>query len=201
MDKIIESKLKSIREKRRLSRKELAEKCEISFRTIQDYEQGHKELSSAKAETLFKMSQALDCSMEYLLGIDHVKSSFDYTVKVKDEDVLVETQDRYELEKHKYRLILYLDKILEKHLEVFLKETIVSPEYKKVGRWTIKSGLCYLEYMYNDEQVRILFNYDFSETMLPWLKEVAGLKIDYDIRCRKYSEQEMIRGGDAWDES
>lgn len=60
--------LKILRELRGISRRELADLTGISFRSIQDYEQGHKDLASAKADTLLKMSRALDCSMEDLIS-------------------------------------------------------------------------------------------------------------------------------------
>lgn len=60
--------LKTLRELKGISRKELAEATGISFRSIQDYEQGHKDLSSAKAETILKMSETLDCTMEDLIS-------------------------------------------------------------------------------------------------------------------------------------
>ena len=60
--------LKTLRELKGISRKDLAELTGVSFRSIQDYEQGHKELCSAKAETLLKMAKALDCSMEDLIS-------------------------------------------------------------------------------------------------------------------------------------
>ena len=201
MNNIVESKLKMIREKRNLSRKELAEQCEISFRTIQDYEQGHKDLSSARAETLFKMSQILNCTMEALLGIDDFEISSEYTARLDDKDIVIQPHDEYEIEKQKYRLLAYYMQSIEKDIDVFLNMIIVSPEYKMNGHWTIKSGRCYVEYLYKGKSVLLPFNLSFTEGMLPWLKEVAGLKIDYDIRCRKYNEQEMIRGGDVWDES
>ncbi|SFG26962.1 XRE family transcriptional regulator [Oribacterium sp. WCC10] len=60
--------LKTLRELKGISRKDLALATGISFRSIQDYEQGHKELSSAKADTILKMSKALDCTMEDLIS-------------------------------------------------------------------------------------------------------------------------------------
>lgn len=60
--------LKTLRELKGVSRKELAEITGISFRSIQDYEQGHKDLSSAKADTILKMAQALNCTMEDLIS-------------------------------------------------------------------------------------------------------------------------------------
>ncbi len=60
--------LKTLRELKGISRKGLAEMTGVSFRSIQDYEQGHKELCSAKAETILKMARALDCTMEDLIS-------------------------------------------------------------------------------------------------------------------------------------
>jgi len=60
--------LKTLRELKGISRKDLAEMTGISFRSIQDYEQGHKEISSAKADTILKMAGALGCTMEDLIS-------------------------------------------------------------------------------------------------------------------------------------
>lgn len=60
--------LKTLRELKGISRRQLAEMTEISFRSIQDYEQGHKDLASAKADTIYKMSRALECTMEDLIS-------------------------------------------------------------------------------------------------------------------------------------
>jgi len=60
--------LKTLRELKGISRKNLAELTGVSFRSIQDYEQGHKDLSSAKADTILKMARALDCTMEDLIS-------------------------------------------------------------------------------------------------------------------------------------
>lgn len=61
--------LKEIREKRNLSQSELAELSKINLRTLQDYEQGHKDINNAKAITLFKLSKALGCNMESILNL------------------------------------------------------------------------------------------------------------------------------------
>lgn len=68
--------LKSIRESRGLSRKEVSERSGINFRSLQDYEQGHKNIASAKGETLYRLSLTLGCSMEELMSensIEHMK--------------------------------------------------------------------------------------------------------------------------------
>lgn len=60
--------LKTLRELKGISRKELAEQSGISVRSIQDYEQGHKDLGAAKAASVHRLAQVLDCSMEDLIS-------------------------------------------------------------------------------------------------------------------------------------
>ena len=67
--------LKDIRESKGLTRKELSELSGINFRSLQDYEQGHKNITSAKGETLYRLSVALGCSMEELVECNSVSWS------------------------------------------------------------------------------------------------------------------------------
>ncbi|MBR5136800.1 MAG: helix-turn-helix transcriptional regulator [Clostridia bacterium] len=59
--------LKGIRKNRNLTQKELAQLSGVNFRTLQDYEQGHKKLSSASGEVLLRLSAALGCTTDELL--------------------------------------------------------------------------------------------------------------------------------------
>ena len=61
--------LKRIRQANNLSQSQLAEKAEVNFRMIQNYEQGFKDINKAQALTLYKIAQALDCTIEDLLEI------------------------------------------------------------------------------------------------------------------------------------
>lgn len=63
------SNLKLIRQKAELSQKELSEISGVPLRTIQQYEQGQKNINSAKAETVLKFAKALECSAEDLMEI------------------------------------------------------------------------------------------------------------------------------------
>lgn len=67
--------LKTWREYRGLTRREVAERSGINIRSLQDYEQGHKEIKSAKGETLYRLSMVLNCTMEELIesSVDQVK--------------------------------------------------------------------------------------------------------------------------------
>lgn len=60
--------LKDIRERAGLKQSELAVISGVNLRSLQDYEQGHKALSSAKGETLLRLSLALNCRVEDILN-------------------------------------------------------------------------------------------------------------------------------------
>lgn len=53
-----------------LSQAELARISGVNYRSLQDYEQGHKSLASAKGETILRISSALGCSMNDLMDIE-----------------------------------------------------------------------------------------------------------------------------------
>lgn len=64
--------LREIRKSRNLTRRELAQRSGVNFRSLQDYEQGHKSLLSASGDTLLRLSTTLGCSMEDLLLDDAI---------------------------------------------------------------------------------------------------------------------------------
>ena len=62
-------KLKEKRMEAGLSQSGLAVAAGVNVRLIQDYEQGHKDINRAAAETVYKLAKALECSMEDLIQI------------------------------------------------------------------------------------------------------------------------------------
>ena len=62
-----ETKLKKIREAAGLSQNDLAVKSGVSLRSIQMYEQRNNDIDKAQAQTLYKISRVLGCSVEDLL--------------------------------------------------------------------------------------------------------------------------------------
>ena len=64
-----ETKLKTVRQSKGLTQRELAEKTSISIRTLQHYEQGSKDLNQAAALTVYAIAQALEVEMTELLDI------------------------------------------------------------------------------------------------------------------------------------
>ena len=59
--------LRGIRQTRHLTQRELSEKSGVNYRSLQDYEQGHKSLRSASGDVLLRLSTVLGCKVEELL--------------------------------------------------------------------------------------------------------------------------------------
>ena len=62
-----ECRLKKLRESRGLSQAELAKISGVSLRSIQMYEQRVNDIDKAQAQTIYKLSRVIGCSMEDLL--------------------------------------------------------------------------------------------------------------------------------------
>ena len=63
----METLLQKRRKAAGLSQSQLSDISGVNFRSLQDYEQGRKTLFSARSELLYRLSVALNCSMEDLL--------------------------------------------------------------------------------------------------------------------------------------
>lgn len=64
------SRLKTKRETKQLSQRKLAELSGVSFRMIQYYEQGVKDINKAHAMSVYKLSEALECDICDILEFD-----------------------------------------------------------------------------------------------------------------------------------
>lgn len=64
-----ETRLKSFRSTNGLSQNELARVSGVNSRSIQMYEQRHKNINKASAETVWRLAKALNCGMEDLLEV------------------------------------------------------------------------------------------------------------------------------------
>lgn len=60
-------RMKALRLGRGLSQRELSEQTGINLRTIQNYEQGASDLNKAEAITIWRLSEALGCTMDNLI--------------------------------------------------------------------------------------------------------------------------------------
>ena len=67
--------LREWRRQRNLTQKELSQMSGVNFRSLQDYEQGHKKLTSASGDILLRLSTVLGCSAEDLLLSDGIEGA------------------------------------------------------------------------------------------------------------------------------
>lgn len=178
-----ESSVKRIRQSKGLSRKELAERSGINFRSLQDYEQGHKDIASAKAETLYRLSLALGCGMEELL-LDSFGGIGKQTVPA---------QNRVR------RLSAYYVKLTD-FVERIERQEIYSSEYKIHGRWKYENEEWYLNFCWKGENVILPFEAVFTEQTLPWLEDVAVMKINRYIQMHLFGETYTMERGEDLDE-
>lgn len=80
--------LREIRKNRNMTQSELANMCGINFRSLQDYEQGHKKLTSANGEVLLRLSTVLGCTISELLMAEEVKGALLHEANKVDPAVI-----------------------------------------------------------------------------------------------------------------
>ena len=91
--------LKQLRTNRNLTQKDLAQMCGINIRSLQDYEQGHKKLTSANGDVLLRLTTVLGCSIVDLLISDEVEGA-DWLPASRVDPVTIQNQ-RFYCEKYK----------------------------------------------------------------------------------------------------
>lgn len=89
--------LREIRKQKNLTQKELSQRSGVNFRSLQDYEQGHKKLASANGDILLRLSTVLGCTTEDLLLEDMNGASLS---QANCLDVGVIQAQRFYSEKH-----------------------------------------------------------------------------------------------------
>ncbi len=170
--------LKELREDRGLSRRELAERSGVNLRSIQDYEQGHKKIFSAKSETVYRLSLSLGCSVDELLEVEFLSK-------------------KIEEKKSKERLQKYHNSLrnMKRRIE---EQSIYSEKHNIYGKWILDGKNCFLTFMYGGEFIQIPFQAVFSEKTMPWLLDAATVeledRIEYIILNKKYE----VKGGMEW---
>lgn len=166
--------LKFLREKSGLTRKELAERSGISLRSLQDYEQGHKNAASMKGESLLKLSVALGCTVEEILS--------DY---VFPELIEIEVSDKRRI-----------DDSLKKRLS---DSKIYCEKYNIYGKWIPRDGYIELVFMYQGEFVRMETNAEVTEKTIPWLGSFAVMKIEDYVEQKQVDDvfEKVSRGGEV----
>lgn len=66
--------LKSIRESKNVTQKELSDKTKIGLSTIRSFEQGQRNINGASIDKLIKICNVLECSISDILDNKEVKT-------------------------------------------------------------------------------------------------------------------------------
>ena len=66
------NKIKRIRKMRGLTQKELAERCNISIKSVQAYEQGTRKLEKANKNTILKICEVLNCKISDIIESEEI---------------------------------------------------------------------------------------------------------------------------------
>lgn len=189
--------LMQIRKARGFSRKELAERSGINLRSLQDYEQGHKNISSAKGETLYRLSLALGCRMEELLDENLLNGcavkvdfgegkNFEFELMGNLKEKMLDRAEKYSVG-------------LENMKVEIENQVIYSEKYRTHGKWKVIGKECFLSFMYNGELVQMPFRAEFNETTLPWLVDGAVMMMESHMEYEEMNEKYGIKGGTRWD--
>ena len=140
--------LQSIREQKGMTRRELAQRSGVNFRSIQDYEQGHKRLSSAGGDTLLRLAAALGCQIEELL----------WDVGGDESSELLPQNDM--------------------PVETILAQRFYCEKYQTYGRWLVGDGRICIYFVYGGTPHRIPFRAIITEKILTWVKQAAVLMME-----------------------
>ncbi len=192
--------LKELRESRGLTRKEVADRSGISLRSLQDYEQGHKEIAHAKGETLYRLGIALGCSMEELLSRYLLTYKSEYTAEGNQEEAAetkTETGQLLPQEPPRLTHCKIADGLSRCEIQ---KCVIYSKEYNVYGRWEFLEDTCKVVFCHGGKLIELPFVAEFTEKTLPWLVQAAAMMIEDAIAQEKLEEIFASYGGEDWDE-
>ena len=162
--------IKEYRKEKGLTQEALALQVGINYRSLQDYEQGHKKLSSANGDILLRLSTALGCSIEELL----LEEVTDISTAPNRAENSISPQ-------------------------MIHNQTIHCAKHKTHGKWICTSRGVLLLFYYNGIKHTLPFDAVFTEKTLPWLKESASLMMESKIEETEFMQHELSLKGGLWD--
>ena len=135
-----------------MTQRELARLSGVNFRSLQDYEQGHKPLSSASGESLVRLAAALNTSPEVLVLSDRV-DQVGAPLLAKNELTPEEING----------------------------QTFVSDAHRIPGRWICTDTHVATMFYYEGQLFLLPAEAIFSRKMLPFIKAMGRMQIDQAI--------------------
>lgn len=157
--------IKQYRKQKGLTQEALAEQVGINYRSLQDYEQGHKKLSSANGDTLLRLATALGCSIEELLMQE---VSMMHSTRLHKENTISST--------------------------AIHNQIIHCPKYKLHGKFICCNDRIAILFYYKGQKHFVPFDAIFTDKTLPWLKQSAALVMEERIDEHNFI-QSVQKGG------
>ena len=150
-----------------LSQRELAALTGINYRSLQDYEQGHKRLASANGETLLRLSLALGCTIPELLLQDELPAG----ASIQEENTIP--------------------------MQGIQGQTVYCKKYRVAGQWICVEDQISLMFCYDGEICSLPFDAVFKPRVMPFLPSAAEIMIEDYIEEKEFQLlMERERGGD-----
>lgn len=149
-------RLRELRKQRNLTQRELAKRSGVNYRSLQDYEQGHKSLASANGDILLRLTTVLDCSIEELLiALDESNSS-----------------------------LLHPEN--EISTELIQKQRFTHPVFNVTGRWICDDQRIAILFYYGRDIYLLPMDAVFTTKLLPFLIDAALLLIEIKIEDLRF---------------
>ena len=130
----------------------LAQKSGVNFRSLQDYEQGHKPLSSASGDVLLRLASVLGCSVEQLLLSDEIR-------KIGAPVLPANTMTK----------------------EAINGQTFFCEQYGVTGQWVCSDEHIAILFYHDGIRTLLPFSAIFKRELIPWLKAGAVMMIEEAI--------------------
>ena len=151
--------IKGFRVAGKMTQSMLAQKSGVNFRSLQDYEQGHKPLSSASGDVLLRLASTLGCSVEQLLLSDEIRN---IGAPVLPANTIT--------------------------TEEINGQTFFCEQYGVTGQWVCCDAHIAILFYHDGRQYLLPFSAVFKRELIPWLKEAAIMMIEEAIEDAAFEE-------------
>ena len=150
--------LRGFRIKSNVTQSMLAGKSGVNFRSLQDYEQGHKQLRSASGDVLLRLASSLGCSIEELLLSDEIVHS---GAPLLPSNTMTATE---------------IDGL-----------SFFCERYSVMGQWVCSDQHVAVLFYHEGIRYLLPFRAVFKKELVPWLKQAAVMHMEEAIEDTAFS--------------
>ena len=151
--------LKEFRTAGKMTQSMLARTSGVNYRSLQDYEQGHKPTGSASGEVLLRLSASLGCSVAELLLADEIR-------KTGGPVLAGNTMTTEEINGLPF----------------------CCEQYNVMGQWVCSNDRIAILFYYEGNRYLLPFRAIFKHELIPWLKDAAVLMMEEAIEDTVFSQ-------------